>query len=76
MRSRIDLGEKVDNKDRRFGAALHYFPVMIVTGKRKMPALFTAAQIGEAMDRASMNPEDFPVAPPSMWRRFVTWLIG
>lgn len=76
MRSRIDLAEKVDNKDRRFGAALHYFPVMIVTGKRKQPALFTAAQIGEAMDRAGANPEDFPVPPPSMWRRFVSWLAG
>lgn len=76
MRSRIDLAEKVDNKDRRFGSALSYFPVMIVTGKRKQPALFTAAQIGEAMERASANPEDVPVPPPSLWRRFVSWLIG
>ena len=74
MRSRIDLAEKVDNKDRRFGAALEYYPVMIVTGLRRQPALFTPAQISEALARAKANPEDMP--KPGIWERIRQWLTA
>ena len=57
MRSKLDLSERVPNKDRRFGAALEYYPAQIVTGFLRRPALFTPAQISEAMRRA------MPAAP-------------
>ena len=74
MRSRIDLGEKVPNRDRRFGAAPDYYPVMIVTGLRRQSALFTPAQISEAMARAAANPEDMPKL--GVWERVRQWLTA
>lgn len=74
MRSNLDLSEKVANKDRRFGAALEYYPARIITGGRTRTALFTARQIGEALARYEANPEDVP--SPSMWERVKAWLAA
>ena len=74
MKSRIDLAEKVDNKEFRFGQALEYYPATIITGIRRRPALFTPAQISEAMKRAEENPEDMP--KPTRWERLRAWLVA
>lgn len=74
MRSKIYLDEKVDNKDRRFGQALEYYPVEIRTGDRRRFALFTPAQITEALLRGEANEEDKP--PPTLWGRFRDWLTA
>ena len=60
MKSRIYLSEKVPNRDRRFGAALEYYPVVIVTGKRRQVALLTGNAISEGLSRYLENPEDVP----------------
>jgi len=73
MRSRLDLSEKVENKDRRFGAATEYYPAVIVHGSRQMPALFTPADISQAMQRADANPEDMPELRRSFWHRIIAW---
>lgn len=71
MKSKIDLTEKVKNKDRRFGSAAEYFPVMVHTeiGDQK-EALFTADQIRVAVDRAKENPEDLPR------KSWLAWIFG
>lgn len=74
MRSRLDLSEKVENKDRRFGAALEYYPARIITGGRTRTALFTARQISEALARYDANQED--VTGPSMWERVKAWFVA
>lgn len=74
MKSRIDLSERVENKERRFGAALEYYPATIITGIRRRPALFTPAQISEAMMRAEANAEDMP--EPTLWERLLAWLVA
>ena len=74
MRSRINLAEKVPNKDRRFGAALEYYPAKIVTGRRERDALFTPGQISEAIARAESNREDIP--PPGFWQKVWAWLVS
>lgn len=78
MRSKLDLSERVPNKDRRFGAALEYYPAQIVTGFLRRHALFTPAQISEAMRRAEENHEDVP--EPSRWAHMAAsirrWLFG
>ena len=74
MKSIIHLAEKVPNRDRRFGAAPEYFPVVIKTGPRTLPALFTPAQISDAIARAEANPEDIP--RPTRWQRIKAWLRG
>ena len=78
MKSRIYLSERVPNKDRRFGAALEYYPVVIVTGTRRQVALLTGNAISEGLARYLENRED--VAPPSRWARaavgFRRWLFG
>lgn len=49
------------NRERAFGSALGYVPALIENEIGDMsPALFTAAQIKEAIDRARANPEDAP----------------
>jgi len=57
--SKIETSERVNNKDRRFGAAVEYFPVYVIddTGK-KIPALFTYNQLMVAVKRAEVNMED------------------
>lgn len=72
MRSFIDLSDAVENTERRFGSAQGYYPVTIVTGWRRTPALFTAAQVSEAIERAKVNPEDIPRV--SLLRRVMFWL--
>lgn len=74
MSSRIGLAEMVENKDRRFGAAMEYYPARIITGGRTRTALFTARQISEALARYEANPEDVP--NPSMWERGKAWLAA
>lgn len=74
MKSRIDLSERVPNQDRRFGAALEYYPVHIDTGLRRRPALFTPSQISEAIARAAANPEDMP--KPTRWERLRAWMTA
>jgi len=73
MKSRIYLSERVPNKDRRFGAALEYYPVVIVTGKRRQVAMFTPNEIGVAILRAKDNPEDAPQQVSSLWHRIIAW---
>ena len=78
MKSRIYLSEKVPNRDRRFGAALEYYPVVIVTGKRRQVALLTGNAISEGLSRYLENRED--VEPPSRWQWMASsirrWLFG
>jgi hypothetical protein len=61
LKSTLFLGELLENKDRKFGSAKHYYPAVIVTadGEEKK-ALFTHEQIADSMRRACQNPEDFP----------------
>lgn len=58
--SRIDLAEKVENQDFRFGQTDHYYPCMVETDAGEKPALFTIDQIEVALERAQANPEDVP----------------
>lgn len=78
MKSRIYLSERVPNKDRRFGQALEYYPVTIVTGTRRQVALLTGNAISEGLARYLENRED--VAPPTRLARlsasFRRWLFG
>ena len=72
MRSKIYLNERVASKARRFGQALEYYPVEIWTGERRRFALFTPAQISEALLRGEANEEDKP--KPTLWERFRDWM--
>lgn len=73
MKSVIYLSEKVENKDRRFGAALEYIPVTIVlTNGTELKGLFTVSMIREAVERGKVNHEDFPVKA-SLWQRIWKW---
>lgn len=78
MKSRIYLSEKVPNRDRRFGQALEYYPVTIVTGKRRQVALLTGNAISEGLSRYLENSEDVP--EPTRWSRAMAsirrWLFG
>lgn len=74
MRSKIYLDEKVDNKDRRFGQALEYYPVEVISGGRCRFALLTPGQVGEALVRGEANEEDKPA--PTRWERLRAWLRG
>lgn len=78
MKSRIYLSERVPNKDRRFGQALEYYPVVIVTGKRRQVALLTGNAISEGLSRYLENREDVP--EPSRWEHMSAsirrWLFG
>jgi len=58
--SRIELSEKVENKEFRFGQTDEYFPCMVITEDGERPALFTLDQIEVALERAQANPEDIP----------------
>jgi hypothetical protein len=67
VKSKIYLSEQVENKDRVFGEALHYFPAIVKseTGVEH-PALFTWYDIEQAIERAAKNLEDFPKTK-SLW---------
>ncbi len=68
MESKIDLREKVDNKDRKFGANEEYFPTRLITADgNEINGLFTASQIKVAAKRALSNPEDVP--GKTLWER-------
>ena len=56
MESNICKAEKVDNKERKFGEVMEYYPCRI-DGE---PALFTRHQMDIAILRARRNPEDIP----------------
>lgn len=67
MKSKIRLEEAVNNKDRKFGSALKYYPVIIIDeDDNEIPALFTDDQIASAVQRALRNPEDIPESK-SLW---------
>lgn len=48
----------VDNEDRAFGGADHYWGLVIRLGADEVPLLFTDAQLKDAAKRARKNPED------------------
>lgn len=53
--------EAVENRGRKFGSAIEYFPCWIVRRDgTQVPALFTQYSIQEAVARAASNPEDMP----------------
>lgn len=57
----------VSNRERRFGSNLGYVPALIENEVGDfVPALFTKAQLDEAIARARSNPEDAPVL--SWWQ--------
>lgn len=63
----INMNEVVDNKERKFGSALQYYPAKVKTktGESKV-ALFTDNELKIAMERAEINPEDIPQSS-SIW---------
>lgn len=61
MKSKIYIEELVENKDRKFGSALEYYPTRIEDEDGQVfNALFTKNEIEVAMERAEANPEDIP----------------
>lgn len=59
------------NQDRRFGSSLGYVPALIENENGFLaPALFTAEQIKDAMERARTNPEDAP--KPTWFRQLIS----
>jgi len=61
MKSRIYLEELVENKDRRFGQTLEYYPTRIEAENGAISnALFTKNELESAMLRAQTNIEDIP----------------
>lgn len=61
MKSKIYLKEVVDNKYRKFGADLVYYPARLENEDGSITeALFTKDQIERAVKRAVANPEDIP----------------
>ena len=73
LNSKIELKEEVINKDRTFGSNTSYYPayVVLIDGK-EVPALFTWAQIANAMERANRNVEDLPKKSGT----FFSWLFS
>ncbi len=73
LESKIVTTEEVDNKERRFGSNLSYYPAYVVSvDGDEVPALFTEAQIEEAIDRATANPEDMP----KQYKGLFSWLFS
>jgi len=69
MDSKILLKEVVENKDRKFGANLEYYPCTVVGADDvEMKALFTEHDIDTAIHRALENQEDF-VIKKSFWAK-------
>lgn len=65
----IRTGERIPNKDRRFGAALEYLVVhLLQPGQDPQPVLLTVDQIRDGVDRAKTNPEDCPPFEPEQVR--------
>lgn len=67
----MEFGEfrKVENKDRKFGSATHYWHIrMDVEGEERptcVDLLFTEQELEEAAKRAADNPEDYMDLDPS-----------
>jgi aconitase A len=73
IKSKINMKEELENKERKFGSTLNYYPAYVVMSEgEEVPALFTADQLKEAMDRAAKNPEDIEEEETSFW----SWLTG
>ena len=72
LKSKIETGERVTNKERKFGSNLEYFPCVITddTGN-EIDALFTKNQLDVAAKRAEKNKEDMPAE--TSW---FDWLFG
>lgn len=61
MESKILMTEVVENKERKFGADLKYFPARLELASGKViNCLFTVEQLQVAVERAENNPEDVP----------------
>lgn len=59
MESVIRIDEVVENKERKFGSNIYYYPCRVVTESGEtVNALFTQEQINDAVFRAEQNPED------------------
>ena len=72
IESKIATSERVANKERKFGAALEYFPVYLTDDKgQEVPLLFTKNQLNVAAKRAAKNMEDMP--DNTSW---FNWLFG
>ena len=77
IESQISLDEHVENKERKFGAAVTYYPVFVIDEMgRKVPALFTQSQIDIAVQRAMFNTEDIPVAKKSFFESLFGKIFG
>ncbi len=71
--SKILSTEEVDNKDRKFGSNLSYYPAYVVkVDGVEVPALFTKTQLEEAISRAEANPEDMP----KQYKGLFSWLFS
>lgn len=60
------------NEGGKFGEARTYFQAIIKLGEVKMPMLFTAHEIQDAIIRAEKNPEDAPQVL-NWWERLKRW---
>lgn len=61
IKGNIYVSEKLENKDRRFGACQEYIPALVTEERgAEVPALFTAHELDKAIERAARNPEDIP----------------
>jgi hypothetical protein len=68
IKSKINMKEEVENKDRAFGSNLSYYPAYVVMSDgEEVPALFTPGQLQRAMERAARNPEDLEDNSTSFW---------
>ena len=76
MKSVLYRKEKIDNKERHFGAAEQYYPAWVVdsNGKERF-ALFLETEVERALYRGERNPEDL-VPKMSGFRKFVNYLKG
>tara|TARA_Y100000310_G_scaffold40157_1_gene37664 strand:+ start:4527 stop:4748 length:222 start_codon:yes stop_codon:yes gene_type:complete len=67
--------ERVENLDRKPGAAQDYYRVMVKAQTGLETLLMTDVELSIMQDRASKNPEDTAMVPSS-WNRFLSWLTG
>lgn len=65
----MDLKNKVQNSDRKFGSAAFYFHCEVIEGDLTYNALFTEHEVRTAIKRAAHNPEDVPKT-----NKFITWI--
>ena len=65
----IDTRKSTVNTQRKFGSDSHYHGCIVIDSQgRRIPALFTDAQISVAVQRAKAQPEDAPQAARKWWR--------